>query len=233
MEQGGGFVPLEYSLTQVPQFTLYGDGTVIYQRQDPSLAPGERPPLAQARMDAEQIDALLRFALGPGRLEDARDAYEDFTIADAPSTFFTLDAAGIRKSVRITALGEVEPSGPDATHRRGFQQLAAILNDFGSHVEQGNATDAGVYAAEAYRATLMDVGESTVEPIEWPFTSVEPSDFKAESGGGFRVAVISAEDAGKVTEVPSGGAASIGLRMPDDTVLVLALRPLLPDELPR
>ena len=35
MEQGGGFVPFELrSITQSPQFTLYGDGTVIFQPID-------------------------------------------------------------------------------------------------------------------------------------------------------------------------------------------------------
>jgi hypothetical protein len=31
MKEGGGFVPMGYAATEMPQFTLYGDGTVIYR----------------------------------------------------------------------------------------------------------------------------------------------------------------------------------------------------------
>ena len=33
-EQGGGFVPFGFMVTQAPVFTLYGDGTVIFQQVD-------------------------------------------------------------------------------------------------------------------------------------------------------------------------------------------------------
>ena len=40
---GGGFVPIEYNYTMVPEFTLYGDGRIIVHRADPGDIPGAGP----------------------------------------------------------------------------------------------------------------------------------------------------------------------------------------------
>ena len=70
MESGGGFVPMEFLLTQAPQFTLYGDGTVIYKptdtrASDPMGGQGMLP-YQVGHLDEDGVQALLRFALGEG-----------------------------------------------------------------------------------------------------------------------------------------------------------------------
>ena len=41
LEEGGGFVPIEFVATQAPIFTLYGDGRVIFQQAtDVFVEPG-------------------------------------------------------------------------------------------------------------------------------------------------------------------------------------------------
>ena len=40
-EEGGGFMMAGFAATQIPHFTLYGDGTVIFKTNDPGPAFGE------------------------------------------------------------------------------------------------------------------------------------------------------------------------------------------------
>ena len=56
LDEGGGFVPVEYVAAHVPQFTLYGDGTVVFTSA--SAVPPERadgvvasPPLRTAKLE--------------------------------------------------------------------------------------------------------------------------------------------------------------------------------------
>ena len=69
-DEGGGLVMPTFAMIQLPFFSLYGDGTVIYR---PASAPwpeqkaGEPlrfPPLQVATMTEDQVQALLRDALG-------------------------------------------------------------------------------------------------------------------------------------------------------------------------
>ena len=64
-EQGGGFVPIGFLFTQAPTFTLYGDGTVVFQaRYEVPLTPGHAPPPWRVgRLSEDGVQALLAFAL--------------------------------------------------------------------------------------------------------------------------------------------------------------------------
>jgi hypothetical protein len=76
--EGGGFVMPTFAMIQVPYFSLYGDGTVLYRPASapwPETKPGEPmrfPPLQVATMTEVQVQALLRDALGAGGLGVAR-----------------------------------------------------------------------------------------------------------------------------------------------------------------
>lgn len=59
-----------------PEFTLYGDGTVIFRDEMAPPPPAEGPiirgrPFMTGRLDDEQLQSLLRFALEEGGLGDA------------------------------------------------------------------------------------------------------------------------------------------------------------------
>jgi hypothetical protein len=60
MESGGGFVPMEFLLTQAPSFTLYGDGTVIYQQTGDAGPLGGQglPPFRVGHLDEDGVQAL-------------------------------------------------------------------------------------------------------------------------------------------------------------------------------
>ncbi len=233
MEQGGGLVPMGSAATQLPQFTLYRDGTVIYRggRDDPVAAGPNAPlaPLRVATMNEEQIEALVRFALGPGRLHDARPRYENMTVADAPTTVFSIDAGGVTKSVSIYGLGINDERSPERAELAGFADLARILGDFEKQVQQGNATDAGSYEPDRYRAVLMESAPGDRDVAEWPWEGMTLDDFR-DTGGGVRTAVLTRRQAAESYPEGAGGHTGIVVRGPDGNRYTVALRPLLPDE---
>ena len=232
-EQSGGFIAPSFNLTRLPIFTLYGDGTVLYQLPpDPNagvaLGPG---PLARAQMNPEQVDALLTFALGAGGLEAARAQYLNPLVMDAPDTLFTITTDEVQKTVSVQALSEagVDPTNPDAAQLTALARLYQTLADFRTQVARGNATDAGYYEPAAYRAVLQE-GFAQPESIDWPWSDLTIDDFVAPADSSFRTAVLTREQAAKLATAPQGGLFSVGIMGPDRTPYTLSLRPLLPDE---
>jgi hypothetical protein len=231
--QGGGFVPIGFMATEMPAFTLYGDGTVIF-RPSGSFPPvggsGAYPPLAKATMTPQQVDQLLRFALEQGGLADAKARYEVMNVADAPTTIFTIDAAGVQKTVNVYALGMDTGSGPDSADKAKFVRLAEVLNGFEREVERGNATAAGDYEPQAWRAILIEADGSEGERRDWPWSDLEPADFTQQPGLPSRSAVITPEQARALVDDPGGGVVGVLVTGPDKAPYTIALRPLLPDE---
>jgi len=230
MDTAGGLIQPTYRLTQAPEFTLYGDGTVIFR---PSADPAGDglPPFVQATMSAEQMNVLLAYALGPGGLRDAREAYEHRQITDQPTTVFSIDADGVDKTVAVYALGATQSDAADAAAYAGFQALGSLLVDFGQQVAQGHAQDPHVYQPAEYRAFLSPAMDPSVVAIAWPWPDLTLDDFQPYAANeGVLVGGLSPEQAAQVTTVPSGGVPSIAIQAPDGTPLTLSLRPLLPGE---
>lgn len=234
MEQGGGFVPMEFLVTQAPQFTLYGDGTVVFRPlPDASgVAFGDPlPPFLTGRVSEADVQALLAYALDTGHLRDAKDFYMDATIADAPSTYFVIKADGVDKTVNVYALGIDVQNSPDAADRAAFADLAKRLGSFETEARAG-AVDAVVsYDPDLYRVTLFDQAgaEPQTQPIDWPWKDLTPADFvKGDEPGA--VKMLTREQTSKLIDVPNGGQMSIWVKAPDGSVVEFGVRPLLPDE---
>jgi hypothetical protein len=231
----GGFVPVEFSLTDTPIFTLYGDNTAIFRPQPKDgmfPGPGEpMTPLVRAVMSPDQVDALLTYALGPGALASAAESYFDPRIADAPTTVFTVDAAGVTKQVAVQALGMDDPAAPDAAIRKQLYGLYDLLDSFEDQVAAGNVQSADLYQPAGYRGMLTQVWEGATDPkVAWPWSDVTLEDFVAPEGNVARYAPLTPEQVALVTDVPSGGITNIRLTPPDGSDWFLAIRPLLPEE---
>lgn len=236
MEQGGGFVPFEWLITQAPQFTLYGDGTVVFRpQQDEGRIGFEQglPRFLTGKMTEEGIQALLQYALSTGRLANARDHYDNQMVADASTTVFVFNAAGVEKVVSVYALFELSEPGPDAADRQGFAQLQNLLMNFEQEAAAGTATDVDFYDPELYRVVLIEgAGEPANAPIAWPWDDLTMDDFPPPGDEpGSRSLNMPRELVGQLVEVPSGGQMSIWVETPDGTLVQFALRPLLPDEI--
>ncbi len=237
MSTGGGFVAPGFMLTEVPEFTLYGDGTVVFR--DPAAVPVapvpddgvfRSAPFKSARLTESQVQELLAFAIGPGGLGIARDMYEPGGIADAPSTTFTLNADARHKSVTVGALDFDQPQpGPDTAARTAFRTVADRLR----HLDQEIA--AGPFAPVGYRGILADGagGVLTAPPHAWPWT-FGPDGFKAPADPSAFASLTRTLTADDVAALGisgiAGGAQSIALRTAGGKVYTLSLRPLLPDE---
>jgi len=240
MESGGGFVPMEFLLTQAPSFTLYGDGTVIYRPTDtragdPFGGQGMLPYLV-GHLDEDGVQALLRFALGEGRLLNAKPNYENNMVADAGSTIFTLDAAGVQKVVSIYALGMDDPNLPqDAADRQGFQKLADQLNTFEARGQNGELGEITKYDPDFYRVFLMDATEAVPQnpALDWPWDDLTPADFQTTADDTRPQANLDKAHVAEVETVPSGGRSFVYIKAADggDKLYSVGIRPLFPDEM--
>ncbi len=244
-DEGGGFVAPTFAMIQVPYFSLYGDGTVLYRpASEPwlELKPGEPlrfPPLQVATMTEEQVQALLRDALGDGGLGIARERYENRQVADAPTAVFTLNADGRERRVSVYALGLAmdDPANPnpDAAILTAMATFAERLRSFDQEIVKGNGTAAGRYFPDRFRASILEGGPGgDVVPRPWPWPTFGPEGFTTvDQGDGpsFPSRTISGLELSLLgIEQPEGGVSGISLRAPNGTVYDLGIRPLLPDE---
>ena len=236
IEQGGGFVPMEYQATNAPGFTLYGNGVVVFQ---PTVSIFPEPdangvsrlvPWRTGKLDETQVQDLLEFALTNGGLGTARDAYLADGIADAPNTIFTIHAGGIDKTVVVNALAEESRPGPDVAARSAFFKLTKRLQDF----DQGGTIPSDVYQADRFRGVLIarDDQPGTVT-MAWPWAVLKPADFKEgppDNPGLPHRTLTTAETAELKLENIAGGVQGIVLKARDGKLYSFILRPLLGDE---
>jgi hypothetical protein len=243
--EGGGFVMPAFAMIQVPYFSLYGDGTVLYRPASepfPEQKPGEPmrfPALRVAKMSEAQVQALLADALGAGGLGIARTKYENMQVADAPTAVFTVNADGRRKLVSVYALGigMADPAkpNPDDAILGAMAAFAERLRNFDLEVGKGNATDVGRYAPTRFRASLLEGGPGAEGlPRPWPWPTFGPEAFKvgdSTTGFGFPSKVLGGIEMSLLGVAnPEGGVSGISVKAPDGTLYGLGLRPLLPDE---
>ena len=133
-------------------------------------------PWRTAKLDEGQIQELLEFALGPGGLGTARDAYIDNGIADAPNTIFTINAGGLDKTVVVNALGEDTTRAP--TPRRGPRSSSSPSGSATS--TSGGTISTDVYAVrDRYRGVLIErEPQAGPTPTAWPWPAITLTDFK-------------------------------------------------------
>jgi len=244
-DEGGGFVAPTFAMIQVPYFSLYGDGTVIYRPASapwPEQKPGEPmrlPPLQVAKMAEDQVQALLRDALGDGGLGVARARYENNQVADAPTAAFTVNADGRQRRVSAYALGMAidDPANPnpDAAILGAMATFAERLRNFDQEIAKGNGTAAGFYLPNRFRASILEGGAGgDGPPRSWPWPTFGPDGFTTVDQGtgfGFPSRAISGLEMSLLgIKKPEGGVSGISLRAPNGTVYGLGIRPLLPDE---
>jgi hypothetical protein len=111
----GGLLSPESTLTAIPPFSLFGDGTAVTPGAQIELYPGPAlPPLVATPVTEEGIQAILRAGVEAGL--DRDHEYTDLGavgIADASTTVFTLTVDGATHVTKVYALGELgqQPAG--------------------------------------------------------------------------------------------------------------------------
>ena len=237
-EEGGGFVNPSFLLAQIPHFTLYGDGRLVFRdpSQDPPPAEGSiirMNPARTAMLAEDQVQELLKFALGEGGLGIARARYDNNMVADASTATFTIDAGGLHKTVQVYALGMDVQGQVDAVARAQFANLAKRLTS----IDAGGTIPTDVYVPTSYRGILIDSGGGVVVPDKkaWPWTDLRPADFQPDADpNGIQIphGVMTADQVGLLgVKDFQGGLQNVALAGPSDgKTYTLSIRPLLPDE---
>jgi hypothetical protein len=236
LDEGGGLMMRGASDTLVPPFTLFGDGTVVFRNPmlEPPPAAGpifRQNPMRTAKLDEEQIQDLLEFAVTEGGLGAAKLQYDNPMIADAGTAIFTIKAGGLDKTVNVYALGLNDAGVPDLPARAQFQKLSERLTNFD---ENGTfATD--VYVPTAYRGALIDTGGFPGEaPIAWPWPDITPADFRGDVANGEPLKRVMTPEELAVLGIDGieGGFQGLTIVDPDDPAksYTFATRPLLPGE---
>lgn len=235
----GGFVPVEYNLTQIPSFTMYGDGTIVLPGAQIELYPGPALPAVNQRPVSEEgVQAIIQAALDAG-LGDGDVDYSDFAstmIADASTAVFTLSAGGKTARASVYALAEL-PEKPNGMSEDEFEARAALsdlaqrLTALEQWLPEGSLGPEEPFAADGYRMFVgryrpVDDGLPQ-EPAAWPLST--PLAAGTDDTAGYACVAAIGEDWTAIAPLASQANELTPWTSTGDRFSVL-FRPVLPDE---
>ena len=248
VEASGGFVPVEYNLTHTPEFTLYGDGTVIVTGPMIEIWPQPAlPNLQRATATQKDIAKLLTLAEEAGLMANGVD-YGQPNVTDLPTTVITVNAGGKTYVSNIYALGfgeTFDEGSADMAPETGLtleqiEARAAVLSFVAKTVDLDTFTGSTLqweqydFASLAIFSVAYDPAgptyDETVPPnhLDWPLGDLSTLG-ESVSPEGYRRAVVAGEDLDKLTPL-LGQATQITLWKSGGHEYYLYFRPLLPDE---
>lgn len=251
VEWSGGLMPMEYVAVQMPQFSLFDDGTLF--RLGPTIAiypPPALPNVTRMRINQAGIDAIMERAQQAG-LNQAQ-SIANTMVMDAPTTIFTYNDNGTLVKTTAGALiaDAPLPSDWDAATidiYNNLLDLQAFLSGVDTHLPAGAVIEQNMpiapdrlqvvsFVANPEQPLPSGVPDLNQPPIAWPL-SIALADFGAPwlaLGGAsqpMHCAEISGEDAAAVVAAAQTG--NFNSPWTDDGVTYgLLMRPLLPDEAP-
>jgi hypothetical protein len=128
MFTSGGYAPDIVEKTRVPDFTLYGDGRVIFSRStDP-----QNYKLYESKLTPEKMMNIINLFEQEGFF-DMNDNYLNVTVKDLPSAYITLNLRDKTRTIKIYALNI-------ATQQRliprGLINLTRRLTEFSTEDEK-------------------------------------------------------------------------------------------------
>ncbi|MEO8422636.1 MAG: hypothetical protein ABI595_01845 [Actinomycetota bacterium] len=241
IEQGGGFVAIQYNLTRMPMLSLYDDGLLVTPGAQIEIYPGPAlPALSQQHLSPDAIRLLIQAAIDVG-LDKDRD-YTDLgstMISDAPTTTFTLTIDGQTHTTQVYALDFDLGPAPDRMSkeelqaRKDLQAFQAKASDL-SWLPDGSVTDQGLYQPTALRifsSPYQPDPELTQAPIAWPLTPGLDlfGDSEQSTPGGMRCGTVADDETASLLSLAEQ-ANQLTPWTSDGTRYGLLFRPLLPDE---
>ena len=162
-----------------PDFTLYGNGTIIYRNDEADRVAAADlngrsiigPPLSTVRLDSEQVQEVLDFAWEEGGLADALPAYSTGAVDLFTSGTFEISAGDRRKRVTVRGL-HPDPAHPDPETRLRLLALADYLRTIDRHL----GVEPEPWVPDRFWASLRVVDTSFVGgPLnEWPWPNIRP-----------------------------------------------------------
>ena len=234
----GGFTPPEYQLTNLPAFSLYGDGTIVRPGPQIEIYPGPAlPALEVVQVDEAGVQAILEAAFAAG-LDSVGDLTDmgSVGVADAPETVFTVRAGGVDRTVRVYALGEAGgqfPGMPDEEFeaRKALLRLVDDLSSLETWLPEGSVGASAVYDAVGVRAFVSPYtpqADLPQEAVEWPLD--QPLRGAGEdAGAGFRCISVTGDEWTALAPAVDQ-ANQLTPWTSDGRRFSVSFRPLLPDE---
>jgi hypothetical protein len=238
VEVGGGFVPIEYNFTAVPQFNLYGDGRVVVPGPETMQYPGPALPNLQSTVLTEDgIQAILAAAKDAGLFQNGVD-YGQPGVTDVGTTTITINADGATYTSQIYALGFED--GGNLTMQQ--QQARAAINDLAGRLSDPAGLVGTELQWEPYEFTALEVYSRPVDPVAatsstdiqpnhlpWPLADLATSGEEVPNSAGMRKLIVTGADLETLSPLLDQ-ATDITLWKSGDTQYNLWFRPLLPDE---
>jgi hypothetical protein len=250
MESSGGLMPVEYVAVQMPEFSLYDDGSLY--RLGPTIAiypPAALPNLTRMRISQEGIDAIMEQAKAAG-LEHSQSVTNTM-VMDAPTTVFTYNDNGTMVKTTAGALIPDGPTPPDwdeqeTTTYNNLLDLRAFLSGIDGSLPEGSVLEPDVpidperlqivsFVPDPAQPLASNVPDLEQPRVEWPISTplsdfgvpyhkimgeTIPPMYCAELSGADLEKVVAASRTGNFTSPWTNGGVTYGLLM----------RPLLPDE---
>jgi len=244
VEDVGGFVPVEVNLTNVPRFSLYGDGRLILLVPDPEIFDplASVRALVETRLSSAAVQRVLAAAQTAGLLGGDQN-YANAGVTDLPTTVITTNAGGAVS--RVSAYGMVLPATgmTPAPDRDALTRLAAFVAGLGD-LDRVLTDAERPPAPEPYPIERLQLivappnpnAEPDPAPAEWPLETAladlgDPTDFGGLSypEASTRCAVLDGDDAATVVDLLRAPTPPAAWTSDGETFQVL-FRPLLPDE---
>ncbi len=173
----------------VPDFTLYGDGTVIFTQ--PSKRGQFAPPLLlQAQLPADSMRDLLTFIDATGffsfTYDQPRLGFYDFA-----TTYLYASTKGQANAVSAYALDSARPARPEWDQFRKLREIKSRLDATANNTVAAGAaitytTDAIVLSVQYDGPASPIVSAAARRPLEWPFADIDLASIAAATGFGER-----------------------------------------------
>jgi hypothetical protein len=248
VEHRGGLMIAGADFTNLPAFTLLGDGRVFLPGAQIGIFPGPALPSVQVRQLTEAgVQTVLNAVAASGQFAASAEwrGAQNF-VADAPDTIFTLNANGRTVTVSIYGLGTVipgeEPPTFPAVEKPIHQALGRLLERLttldtwlpvtawaADQTWQPYVPDALRLVVRNADADPPDNSGIANQELPWPI-SADPATFgTATEFGDFRCGVVTGEDLDAWYEALSNANQLTRFVVGDHRYEVSA-RPLLPDE---
>jgi hypothetical protein len=246
VEYAGGMVANSH-ITNIPTFSMTGDGRVIVLGAQIDLFPGPAlPPVLVRKLSEAGVQAVLQAVAASRQFASSVEwrGAQNF-VADAANTVFTLHADGRDVVVDVYGLGTFadgqQPPNVPASEVAAHKALVT-LNDRLTTLEQWLPADSWVdpawdsYAAESLRLLLRNADADPPDDtgigntlIEWPVAGDAEAFGRPTSLDGYRCGVVSGEDAQAWYEVLES-ANQMTRWVSGEHRYEVTVRPLMPDE---
>lgn len=227
IETGGGLVPETVSLAQVPQLSIYGDGTALTLVDGDDDQPNPVPTFERSRVELEGLQEVIAEADRDDALDEGVDL-DNPSVTDLSTTSVEIATGEGRAEVSAYALGyrDVEDELPART-RRGREQL----RDFIDEVEGLLGEDRQRWEPDRYEVVVRTetVVDDALRP-PWPVGDLEAAE--PLDRGRYRCLVLAGPAAAELDELVDRDGITNGMEWSTRSgdVETVVARPLLPDQ---